>query len=84
MNDHDSPLTPKNGTVEIPSHVLEAERRQMEIFKNMTPAQRYQQFMALRATAWKYKRAAIKAEFPDLSEGELEERVRKVFLHATT
>lgn len=65
-------------------HVLEAERIQREIFKKMTPAQRYQQFKNLRETAWQIKRAGYKQQFPGETAEEIENRVRKCFLNATT
>ena len=67
-----------------PEHVGDAEHRQYEIFRAMTPGQRWEQFLSLRATAWKLKRAGIKSLYPDLSEEEIEIKVRDCFLHATT
>jgi hypothetical protein len=68
--------------ITTPKHVLDAENRQREIFRAMTPGQRWKQFLSLRATAWKLKRAGIKALHPELSEGDIEEMVRECFLHA--
>jgi hypothetical protein len=65
-------------------HVLDAEKRQHDIFRAMTPGQRWEQFQALRATAWKLKRAGVKSLYPDLSENEIETKVREYFRHART
>jgi hypothetical protein len=65
-----------------PKHVLDAENLQREIFRAMTPGQRWEQFLSLRATAWKLKRAGIKSLHPELTEEEIEEIVRECFLHA--
>jgi hypothetical protein len=67
-----------------PQHVLDAENRQHEIFKAMTPGKRWEQFLALRSTAWKLKRAGLRSQHPDLSEAEIEDMVRECFLHART
>jgi hypothetical protein len=69
---------------DIAEHVLDAERRQQEIFGAMTPAERWRQFLLLRETAWKLKRAGLKSLYPDLSDGEIETKVRDCFLNATT
>ncbi len=68
----------------LPEHVREAQRRQHEIFRAMTPAQRWEQFLSQRATAWKLKRAGLRSRHPDLSESEIENMVRECFLNATT
>jgi hypothetical protein len=68
----------------IPAHVSLAERRQRELFRAMTPAQRWEQFKALRETAWKLKRAGIQSLHPELSKAEIETMVRDFFLHAST
>jgi hypothetical protein len=65
-------------------HVLDAENRQHEIFREMTPGKRWEQFLALRATAWKLKRAGLRSQHPDFAEAEIEAMVREHFLHART
>jgi hypothetical protein len=57
---------------DTPQHVLDAERRQHEIFRAMTPGKRWEQFLALRS------------QNPDLSEADIEDKVRECVLHATT
>jgi hypothetical protein len=70
--------------IDTPQHVLDAERRQREIFRAMTPGRRWEQFLSLRATAWKLKRAGIRSLYPDLPEPEIENMVREYFLRAKT
>jgi hypothetical protein len=70
--------------IDKPKHVLDAERRQHEIFRAMTPGRRWEQFLALRATAWKLKRAGVKSKHPELTDVQIEAMVREYFLHATT
>jgi hypothetical protein len=70
--------------IDKPKHVLDAERRQHEIFREMTPGRRWEQFLALRATAWKLKRAGARALHPELSDAEIEAMVREYFLNAKT
>ena len=65
-------------------HVRDAELRQHEIFRAMTPGQRWEQFLSLRATAWKLKRAGVKSLYPELSADEIETKVRGYFLNART
>jgi hypothetical protein len=69
---------------EIPKHVRDAQNRQYEIFRAMSPKQRWNQFLSLRATAWKLKRAGLKSLHPDIPDSELEDMVREYFLNATT
>jgi hypothetical protein len=63
-------------------HVFDAEKRQHDIFRAMTPRQRWEQFRSLRATAWKLKRSGVKSLYPELSEVDVENKVRDYFLHA--
>jgi hypothetical protein len=70
------------GLYENQEHVLDAEHRQHEIFRAMTPGQRWEQFLSLRTTAWKLKRAGVKSLHPELPEAEIETIVREYFLHA--
>ena len=72
------------GLYENQEHVLDAEYGQKEIFRAMTPGRRWEQFRALRATAWKLKRAGVKSLYPELPETEIENKVREYFLHART
>ena len=68
--------------IDKPEHVFDAEHRQHEIFRAMTPGQRWEQFLSLRTTAWKLKRAVVKSLHPELPETEIETIVREYFLHA--
>lgn len=66
------------------SHEREAERVHRQIMRGMSPAQRYAQLMMLRQTAWDLKAAAVREKHPELPEAEVQVRVAKIFIHATT
>lgn len=66
------------------SHEREAERVHRQILRGMSPAQRYSQLMMLRQTAWELKAAAIREKCPELPDAEVQIRVAKIFIHATT
>jgi hypothetical protein len=66
------------------SENLRAEKIQRDIYRRMTPAQRWEQALNLRRTAWELTKAGIRSREPELTEEELEARTRDVFLHAAT
>jgi hypothetical protein len=70
--------------IDSPQHVRDAENHQHEIFRAMTPGKRWEQFLSLRATAWKLKRAGVRSLHPEMSEVEIEDMVREYFLYART
>jgi hypothetical protein len=72
----------KEPMIDTPQHVLDAENLQHEIFRAMTPGKRWEQFLSLRATAWKLKRAGLRSLYPELPDKEIEDMVREYFLHA--
>jgi len=45
---------------------------------------KYEQFKSLRETAWLVKRAAFRRKYPELGPEEIEEKVKKAFLYAST
>jgi len=49
-----------------------------------TPAQNYEQVMKLREMAYKLKAAQIRRIYPELSDDEVEKKVKKIFLYAST
>ena len=49
-----------------------------------TYAQKWAQMVALRKMAWDMKIAFTRQQFPELTEAEVTEKVRKIFLYATT
>ena len=65
-------------------HEHEAARVRRLIYHHMSPAQKYEQLMLLRKFAWQVKSAGLREQYPELSEDEIQHRVAKIFLHATT
>jgi hypothetical protein len=65
-------------------HEQPAERIRIEIYKQMTPAQKWNEFLKLRKFAWELKRAAVREQHADWSDEEIEAKVRQIFLYATT
>jgi hypothetical protein len=60
-------------------HVAEAERIQREIIRKMTPAQKFAIAQGLYDTAWEIKRAALRQQHPEWTEGQVLARVRRIF-----
>ena len=58
------------------------EKRQIEIFKKMSPSKKIEVAMRLYASAKELKRAGIKMLHPNWSEKEVEQELYKVFLYA--
>jgi hypothetical protein len=59
--------------------VAEAERIQREIIRNMTPAQKFAIAQGLYDTAWEIKRAALRQQHSEWTEGQVLARVRRIF-----
>ena len=57
---------------------------QTEALRAMTPERRLQVAQQLRQTAWELKAAGIRMQNPELSEAEVQARVREIFLYART
>lgn len=70
----------------VPAHVREAERRQEELIRAMSPKRRLEIAAELYDTAWAIKLAAVRAQHPDWSEEQAAVAVRLIFLtgHAGT
>ncbi len=62
----------------------EALRIQKSIYKKMTAEQKIRIATGLYYTARKIKRAALKRQYPDVSDIEIEKKLRDIFLHART
>ena len=54
------------------------------IYRQMSFSDKWREVEKLRHFAWEVKKAAVKAKHPDWSEEQLEEKVKKIFLYATT
>ena len=62
------------------SHVREAEQKQDEIIRSMTPQRRLQVAQELYETAWNLKLSGLKRQHPEWSEKEIFTKARRVFL----
>lgn len=62
----------------------EAVKIQTEIYRHMTPNERWQEALRLNASARKLKAAGLRSQHPDWSEKKIQDEVRKVFLYAAT
>ena len=61
-----------------------ARQIQIEIYKKMSPADKWQEMLKLRRTAWMVKKGGLKLQHPDWPDERVESRVREIFLYATT
>ncbi|NUM88685.1 MAG: hypothetical protein HUU37_05735 [Bdellovibrionales bacterium] len=61
-----------------------ADGRRAEIFRGMSPARKWEEWNRLRDAAWRLKAAGIRACHADWSDQEVENAVRRIFLHAVT
>jgi hypothetical protein len=64
-----------------------ADRLNIEVLppgtmRPLTPAQKLAAALRLRQSAWDLAAAGIRAREPGLSESEVQQRVRELFLHA--
>jgi hypothetical protein len=62
-------------------HHLEAERVYVEIARRLTAAQQLATLHSLQQSAWALKASMIRSEHPELSELEIQHRVRDSFLY---
>lgn len=62
----------------------EALNIQKSIYKKMTAEQKIRIATGLYYTARKIKRAALKRQYPDVPDAEIEKKLRDIFLHART
>jgi hypothetical protein len=60
----------------------EAERAYWKILNRMTPAEKLTAFHRLYWTARKLKAAGLQMEFPNMSDDEIEKKVKEAFLYA--
>lgn len=52
--------------------------------KILTPDEKLNLSLDLYWSVWELKKAALKNEFPDLSDAELEIKVKEIFIYAST
>ena len=65
-------------------HEAAAEKIQSEIYRRMTPRQKWDEVEKLRRLAWELKSAGVRAMHPEWSPNQVEQAVREIFLYATT
>lgn len=67
-----------------PQESRQVEEIRVQIYRKMTPSQKWKEACRLRETAWKLKTAGVKTQHPDWTDQEVKAEVRKIFLYATT
>ena len=60
---------------------MDADEVQTEIFRRMTPSQRWAAARALYWSAWRLKAAWLRSLHPDWTDAEVQRAVREAFLH---
>lgn len=65
-------------------HEQEAEAIHLAILRRMTPAEKWNEFCKMRRLAWDLKAAAMRMAHPDWTDAQVQEKVRLIFLYATT
>jgi hypothetical protein len=55
----------------------------LDALRRMTAEQKLAVAQQLRATAWELKAAGIRAQHPEWPEGEVQAKVREIFLYAS-
>lgn len=64
--------------------LTQAEEIQSQIYSKMSYTQKWQEFLKIKEAAWAIKAAGIRSQHPDWEEQKIQEKVRKIFLYATT
>ena len=57
---------------------------QRDIIKKMTPGKKLRISLRLYESARALKKASLKAQYPDLDEDALEQKLKEIFLYART
>lgn len=70
----------REGGVMLPDEQLSPE--QIEVFRRMTPAKRWEAAKQLYWTVRAHKAAFMKHSHPEWTDARVSEEVRRVFLHA--
>jgi hypothetical protein len=61
-----------------------ASPEQIEVFRRMTPEQRWQAAHRLYWTMRRHKAAFLRSQHPEWPEQKVEDEVRRIFSHART
>lgn len=67
-----------------PSSEQTADEIQTKIYSKLSNLEKWQEVQKLRALAWQIKFAAVKAQYPQWREEQINSEVKKIFLYATT
>ncbi|MDZ4198328.1 MAG: hypothetical protein U1E27_03490 [Kiritimatiellia bacterium] len=59
-------------------------REEIQIFQNMTPAAKLRLVAAMHMQAREWKRAAFRAQRPDWTAEQIDQRVKEMFLYGTS
>ncbi len=57
---------------------------QKKIFKKMTPEQKLNASLSLHFSAWELKKSGLRTQYPSLTEEEINNKVKEIFLYART
>lgn len=66
------------------SHELQADKIHQEALRKMSPTQKWELARTLYETAWQLKAVGVRAQNPDWSNVQIQEEVRRIFLHGHT
>ncbi len=64
----------------VAAHVCEAERRQAELIRRMSPGRRLEIAQELYETAWQLKEAGLRRQHPDWSDADIRAKCRRIFI----
>ncbi len=64
----------------VAPHVCEAEQRQGELIRRMSPGRRLEIAQELYDTAWQLKEAGLRRQYPEWSDAEIHAKCRRVFV----
>ena len=59
------------------------EEIQAQIYSKMSFAQKWEEVVKLRQTAWAIKAAGLRSQHPDWDEARVQDEVRRIFLQAS-
>ena len=62
----------------------QARAIQQEIYRRMTPGERWAEACKMYEFAWAAKAAGLRYDHPEWTEKQITEKVREIFLYATT
>ncbi|HPI40120.1 MAG TPA: hypothetical protein PLJ21_04905 [Pseudobdellovibrionaceae bacterium] len=69
----------KNG-----ANLISTDEIQAEIYSKMSFARKWEEFLRMREAAWLIKSAGLRSQNKDWSEQKIQDKVKKIFLYAST